>query len=81
MVQTQSVPWLKDSEGMLAYFPGEPFENNKREFVMISLWQNLESIKKFAGEDWDAPVITDAEVPLVEAIYANHYKRFDGDLV
>ena len=25
MVQEQSIPWLESAEGMLGYFPGEPF--------------------------------------------------------
>jgi len=43
MVQDQSIPWLESSEGMLGYFPGEPFGENAREFVMITLWRDLDA--------------------------------------
>lgn len=75
LVRTQSIPWLRESEGMLGYFPGEPIENSDREFVMITLWRDLESVRKFAGTRWDRPVVTEDEKPLVEAMYADHYKR------
>lgn len=79
MVQEQSIPWLESSEGMLGYFPAEPFGDNEQEFVMITLWRDIESLKAFAGSDWDNPVVTKDEEPLVEAMLADHYLRFDKD--
>ena len=78
MVQEQSVPWLEKSDGMLGYFPGEPFDEDTREFVMITLWRDLDALKAFAGTDWDNPVVTDDEAPLVEAMFADHYLGFDS---
>ena len=77
MVKDQSIPWLESSEGMLGYFPGEPFGENAREFVMITLWRDLDSLKAFAGTDWDNPVVTEDEAPLVETMMAEHYRKFD----
>ena len=39
----------------------------------------LDSIKAFCGDDWDNPAVTDDEAPLVEAMYVEHYQRFDED--
>lgn len=77
LVQEQSIPWLKESDGMLGYFPGQPFGTNKNEFTMVTLWRDLDSIKAFCGDDWDNPVVTEDEEPLVETMYAEHYLRFD----
>ena len=79
MVQEQSIPWLKNSEGMLGYFPGEPFGDNAQEFVMVTLWRDQASLQAFAGSDWDNPVVTEDEAPLVEAMFADHYLRFDKE--
>ena len=76
MVIEQSIPWLKKSEGMLAYYPGKPMDEESREFVMVTLWKDLESLKKFAGEDWKNPIVTEDEAPLVEKMYAHHYFQF-----
>jgi len=77
MVQEQSIPWLEKSDGMLGYYPGEPFGENSREFVMVTLWRDLDSLQKFAGNDWATPVVTEDEAPLVEAMFADHYLEFD----
>ena len=79
MVQNQSIPWLESSEGMLGYYPGEPFGENAREFVMITLWRDLDALEAFAGADWGSPVVTDDEAPLVEAMFADHYLSFDKE--
>ena len=79
MVQEQSIPWLEKSDGMLGYIPGEPLDENKREFLMITRWRDLDALKAFAGPDWDKPVVTEDEAPLVEAMFADHYIGFDVD--
>ena len=78
MVQEQSIPWLEKSDGMLGYIPGEPYGANKREFVMVTFWRDIEALKAFAGKDWDNPVVTEEEEPLVEAMFAEHHGRFDA---
>jgi quinol monooxygenase YgiN len=76
MVQEQSIPWLEKSDGMLGYFPGEPFGENEREFLMITLWRDLASLEAFAGTNWGEPLVTADEAPLVEAMFADHYSGF-----
>ena len=76
LVREQSIPWLEKSDGMLAYFPGEPVGENEREFLMVTLWRDLESLKAFAGSKWDDPIVTEEEAPLVEAMFADHYRGF-----
>ncbi len=77
LVKEQSIPWLTESEGMLGYFPGEPLGGSAREFAMVTLWRDLESIKAFCGDDWNSPIVTEDEEPLVEMMYADHYQSFD----
>ena len=79
MVQEQSVPWLKNSDGMLGYFPGEPLGEDSREFVMVTLWRDVAALRAFAGDKWATPVVTKEEAPLVEEMFAHHYVRFDQD--
>ena len=77
MVQEQSIPWLKSSDGMLGYFAGEPHDMNEREFTMVTMWRDLDALRQFCGENWDNPVVTEDEEPLVESMSAEHYLRFD----
>ena len=77
MVQEQSIPWLKGSDGMLHYSAGAPMGESDREFTMVTLWRDLESLKSFCGDEWDNPVVTPDEEPLVEAMFVDHYTNFD----
>ena len=79
MVQEQSIPWLEGSDGMLGYIPGEPLDESNREFVMVTLWRDVDCLRAFAGEDWQTPVVTEDEAPLVEEMFAHHYVRFDRE--
>ncbi len=79
MVQEQSIPWLESSDGMLGYFSGAPLTENAREFVMITLWRDQDALEAFAGSDWESPVVTEDEASLVEAMFADHYLRFDTE--
>ena len=79
LVQKQSIPWLNSSDGMLGCIPGEPIDEDEREFVMVSMWRDLNSLKKFAGKDWASPVVTEDEAPLVENMSAEHFLRFDQE--
>ena len=76
LVRTQSIPWLENAEGMLGYFPGEPYGPGDNEFVMVTLWRDLASLEAFSGLDWANPVVTPDEAPLVEEMFAHHYLRF-----
>jgi quinol monooxygenase YgiN len=79
MVKEQSIPWLEKSDGMLGYFPGAPLGENDQEFLMVSLWRDLDSLKAFAGSDWNHPVVTEEEAPLVATMIADHYLGFGKD--
>jgi quinol monooxygenase YgiN len=79
LVQKQSIPWLNSSDGMLGCIPGEPLDEDKRNFIMVSMWRDLDSLKKFAGKDWANPVVTGDEAPLVENMSAEHFLRFDQE--
>ena len=79
MAQEQSIPWLTSSEGMLGYFAGEPHGADENEFVMVTLWRDVEALQSFAGENWQTPVVTPDEAPLVENMMAHHYQRFDKE--
>ena len=57
LVQEQSIPWLKRTDGLLGYFAGEPLDEKEREFVMVTLWRDLDALKGFVGDNWQTPVV------------------------
>lgn len=62
---------------MISATIGLPSEQAPNDFLMISEWDSLDSLKKFAGEKWDEAVIDPREAHLLEKAEVNHYWRVD----
>ncbi len=77
-VREQSLPRLRGQDGMANAFPGAPFSGSESEFVMVTLWRDFEALKAFLGENWDKPMLTPDEAPLVEEMSVQHYQFFDN---
>ncbi|MBV7522428.1 hypothetical protein [Ensifer sp. ENS12] len=57
-----------EQEGLIAFYPGKPIDPRDREFWMISIWKDVESIKKAAGHEWQQPILLEDEADLVETV-------------
>lgn len=73
-----SVPLVKGQRGLVTFLPGKPLRSGEREFVMITVWESIESLQAFAGTDYSAAVIPPEEVPLLESTSVEHYVMY-GD--
>jgi quinol monooxygenase YgiN len=74
----QALPLVKSQDGLLSATVGLPTSSNPGEFLMVTVWENIESIKKFAGENWERPVIDPREAHLLSVTAVNHYYRAEG---
>ncbi len=77
-VREQSLPRLRSQDGMANAFPGAPFSETESEFVMVTLWRDLDALKIFLGENWEKPMVSPDEAPLVEEMSVRHYQFFDN---
>lgn len=77
-VEDHSIPWMIAQEGMLGHFPGKPLGDG-RDFVMVSLWPNIDAIKKAIGENWSQTILLADEASLVEEVSVEHYEAFGLD--
>jgi hypothetical protein len=46
------------------------------EYVYVTLWEDVESIRAFAGERWQEAVITPDEEHLLKDTWIGHYDAF-----
>ena len=76
MLERLSIPMVKAAKGMLGYYVGEPLDPALPEFTVTTLWQDLESVKAFAGENWNRSVIPPEELPLIAESFIHHYEVF-----
>ena len=72
-----AIPLMKATPGLKALYPGAPRESSSREFCMVMIWEDLDALKAFVGEDYDYPHIHDDEAELVAARTVKHYEFVD----
>lgn len=68
-----AIPLMKRTAGIVQVLPGAPQAESPREFSFVMVWENLEALKAFVGEDYASPHIDPAETELVEARSIKHY--------
>jgi quinol monooxygenase YgiN len=75
-VREFSIPWLREQEGLIDFYPGKPLANKESEFSMVSIWEDIESLKSAVGEDFRKVVLLENEADLVEETSVEHYEVF-----
>lgn len=68
-----AIPMMKNTAGCISILPGAPRPNHSREFSFVMIWENLETLKAFFGEDYQDPHIDAAEADLVQFRTVKHY--------
>lgn len=72
-----SVPLVRAQPGLLAFFPGRPLGDGD-EFVMVTVWRDLDALRGFVGDDWRQAVVPLEEVPFLWETSVQHYAAY-GD--
>ena len=73
-LREESIPMLQAAHGVVSWWAGRPL-GAAGEFVMVTVWRDLESLKAFAGPDWQREgVIPADELPLLEETVLHHYE-------
>jgi heme-degrading monooxygenase HmoA len=69
-----AIPLLEYQPGMMGLTVGLPMRTSPNEFMMTTVWSDLESLKEFAGENWADAVIDPAEAHLLRETFVHHYE-------
>lgn len=73
-----AIPLMKGTKGIVTVLPGAPRAESPREFSFVMVWEDLDALKAFVGEDYDSPHIDPAEAELVESRRISHYELVDS---
>ncbi|MGX9856388.1 antibiotic biosynthesis monooxygenase family protein [Limimaricola variabilis] len=68
-----AIPLMKKTPGIVEVLPGAARPDSPREFSFVMIWDSLESLKDFVGEDYQSPHIDPAEAEMVESRTIKHY--------
>jgi antibiotic biosynthesis monooxygenase (ABM) superfamily enzyme len=69
-----AIPLVSQQPGLVAQHVGRPRDGSSTEFVYVTVWQDVESIRTFAGEHWQEAVITPDEEHLLQETWIGHYE-------
>ena len=61
-----AIPLVSQQAGLVAQHVGRPRDPSSTEYVYVTVWEDLESIRAFAGERWQEAVITPDEEHLLK---------------
>ncbi len=73
-----ALPLVRSQDGLLAVTIGLPSEVSPNEFLMISVWDSLDSLRMFAGVEWSKALIDPREAHLLQETFAHHYHQPDA---
>jgi heme-degrading monooxygenase HmoA len=68
-----ALPLVSQQSGLVAQHVGRPRDPSLTEYVYVTLWEDVESIRAFAGERWQKAVITADEEHLLKDTWIGHY--------
>lgn len=81
LCQAVSLPLMREQQGMLAASIAQPAPKCENEFVLVSVWRDLESLKAFAGAHWREALILPGEADLLEEARVEHYNESYSSLI
>jgi heme-degrading monooxygenase HmoA len=71
--RTIALPLVKSQDGLLSVVAGKPRADDPNTFCMTMVWESVEAIRKFAGEDWSQARIEPEEEHLIASTSVAHY--------
>ncbi|MFL6044525.1 MAG: antibiotic biosynthesis monooxygenase family protein [Propionibacteriaceae bacterium] len=74
-----AVPLVSRQSGLVAQHVGKPRDSSSTEFVFVTVWKDVESIRAFAGERWQEAVVEPEEEDLLKETWIGHYEVIETD--
>jgi len=68
-----AVPLVSRQAGIVAQHVGKPCDPGPAEYVFVTVWEDVDSIRSFAGDRWQKAVITPDEQHLLHDAWIGHY--------
>ena len=69
-----AIPLVSQQPGLVAQHVGRPYDQSSAEYLYVTIWKDVESVRAFAGERWQEAVITPDEEHLLEQTWIGHYE-------
>jgi hypothetical protein len=74
MAEEATLPSLERERGLVARYAGTGLGETGEEFTVISVWKDLDALKKMTGDDWERPLWPDPRAKeLIAEVFMHHY--------
>ena len=70
------VPEIAAVPGVVAFHAGLP-HGDSRDFVMVTVFEDLDAVRAFAGDDYETPVLYGDTPDLIEEMSLHHYEAIE----
>jgi catechol 2,3-dioxygenase-like lactoylglutathione lyase family enzyme len=77
LLRDEAIPGLSEQAGVVAVYGGKSIPQSPDEFVMVSLWNDLTSLKAFAGEHWMESIPLPGEEHLIKESVIHGFTRIE----
>ena len=67
------MPLVSQQSGLIAQHVGRPRDPSSTEYLYVTVWEDVDSIRAFAGERWQEAVIAPDEEHLLKDTWIGHY--------
>jgi quinol monooxygenase YgiN len=75
-VRDEVVPEIAAVPGVVAFHAGVP-HGDSRDFVLVTVFEDLGAVRAFAGEDYETPVLYGDTPELIEVMSLHHYEAIE----
>jgi heme-degrading monooxygenase HmoA len=79
VLEEQGIPHFRSHPGMLGVHVGMPTPASPDEFLVTTMWEDLDALRTFAGERWYEAKILPGERDLLKSAYIHHYWTEEGE--
>lgn len=74
--RTAALGVVDNHEGMISAELGKSITDGDTEYLMFSVWKDLESIKTFGGDSWQKAIIPEQMLKYMDSFSLKHYEGF-----
>lgn len=73
-LKERAVPMIADAPGLVSLHVGAPLEDPPQEFLLMSIWRDLASLRAVFGHRWRDSFVLPGEEHLVAEAIVDHYE-------
>lgn len=76
IIELLSLPQIRSKSGVVDVYPGQISGSGSTEFLLVTIWKNLNKFKKMSLEEWVRVILPEEALPLLAEWRVQFYDGF-----